>query len=155
MIHAEPFQQRSGGRMNCRIGTTAVELVVAILVIGIVASIGISASTSQAASHAVRTVANETERAFATARRNAIATGTPTALSINSAVGQILVHAEGDTLARLTPALTHGVAISANRDSMAYDQQGLGIGAANLTLVLNRAGAAETLVVSRLGRVRR
>lgn len=141
--------------MDCRNGTTVVEIVVALLVIGIVASIGMTVRSEQAASHAVRSAAQEAERAFATARRNAIATGTPTALSINPAAGEIAIHAGADTLARLTPALTHGVAISANRDSMAYDQQGLGIGASNLTLVLNRAGAAETLVVSRLGRVRR
>jgi len=38
---------------------------------------------------------------------------------------------------------------------MAYAPNGLGYGASNLTLVLRRGERAETLVVSRLGRVRR
>lgn len=131
------------------------ELMVALLILGIVASVGTAARHGQAASHAVRSAAREAEAGFAAARRHAVATGSPTAVSINASAGRIVVHAGADTLSRLAPTLVHGVSLSANRDSMAYDQQGLGIGAANLTLVLTRAGAAETLVVSRLGRVRR
>jgi hypothetical protein len=47
------------------------------------------------------------------------------------------------------------VRLSTSRDSIAFDVRGLGYGAANLTLVARRGSAAETLVVSRLGRVRR
>jgi hypothetical protein len=47
-----------------------------------------------------------------------------------------------------------GVRLSASRDSMAYDARGLGLGAANLSLVIRRGAAAETVFVSRLGRVR-
>jgi len=38
---------------------------------------------------------------------------------------------------------------------MAYAPNGLGYGASNLTVVLRRGSAAETIFVSRLGRVRR
>ena len=48
----------------------------------------------------------------------------------------------------------HGVTLASSRDSLAFDVRGLGYGAANLTLVARRGRAAETLVVSRLGRVR-
>jgi hypothetical protein len=37
---------------------------------------------------------------------------------------------------------------------MVYDPRGLGFGAANLSLVLSRGDAADTLTVSRLGRVK-
>ena len=50
---------------------------------------------------------------------------------------------------------SHGVSLSSSRDSMAYAPNGLGHGASNLTVVLRRGSAAETLFVSRLGRVRR
>jgi hypothetical protein len=46
------------------------------------------------------------------------------------------------------------VSLSTSRDSLAFDVRGLGYGAANLTLVARRGAAADTLVVSRLGRVR-
>jgi hypothetical protein len=46
------------------------------------------------------------------------------------------------------------VALEATRDSLAYGPDGLGVGAANLRLVLRRGAAADTLSVSRLGRVR-
>ena len=50
---------------------------------------------------------------------------------------------------------SHGVMLSASRDSMAYAPNGLGYGAANLTIILRRGESAETIFVSRLGRVRR
>jgi hypothetical protein len=46
------------------------------------------------------------------------------------------------------------VSLGTTRDSIVFDARGLGYGAANLTLVARRGSAAETLVVSRLGRVR-
>jgi hypothetical protein len=49
----------------------------------------------------------------------------------------------------------YGVRVTASRDSMAYDARGLGYGAANLSVVVHRGRVAETVYVSRLGRVRR
>ena len=48
----------------------------------------------------------------------------------------------------------HGVTLATTRDSISFDVRGLGFGAANLTLVARRGAAADTLVVSRLGRLR-
>jgi hypothetical protein len=60
----------------------------------------------------------------------------------------------GVTITRAAFGHAHGVSLSTNRDSLAYDVRGLGYGAANLTLVARRGRAAESLVVSRLGRQR-
>ena len=65
-----------------------------------------------------------------------------------------------DLLSRYGPiasepvGFTHGVSLSSTRDSITFDVRGLGWGAANLTLSVRRGAAAETLTVSRLGRVK-
>jgi hypothetical protein len=41
------------------------------------------------------------------------------------------------------------------RDSIAFYPSGLGYGAANTRLIVSRGAAAETVTVSRAGRVRR
>jgi hypothetical protein len=48
----------------------------------------------------------------------------------------------------------HGVRLGGTRDSLTYDPRGLGRGAANLSIVVRRGTIAETVFVSRLGRVR-
>jgi hypothetical protein len=66
----------------------------------------------------------------------------------------VVVHAGADTLRRLHLRARHGVRLSASRDTMAYAPPGVGHGAANLRVILTRGRAADTVVVSRLGRVR-
>lgn len=138
-----------------RSGATLIELVLALFVLAMLGSTGLAAERQARHTRAVRSAAREAAASFATARRHAIATGRPTALRMDASESRMVVHAGSDTLHRLLVAAAHGVSLTATRDSMAYDPQGLGIGAANLTLILSRHTAAETLVVSRLGRVRR
>lgn len=138
-----------------RQGATLAELLVAVLIISIVGGMGVATSRHAVAARAVNSAANDAVAAFAAARRHAVATGSPAALRLDAQRHQLIVHSGADTIRRLIPRATHGVSLSTTRDSMAYDTHGLGIGAANLTLILSRQTAAETLVVSRLGRVRR
>ena len=48
-----------------------------------------------------------------------------------------------------------GVTLASSRDSLAYSATGLGYGVTNASLVVRRGLAAETVSVSRTGRVRR
>jgi type II secretory pathway pseudopilin PulG len=141
--------------LELRQGATLVELLLAMLVISIVGGMGVATSRHAADTRAVNSAANDAVAAFAAARRHAVATGGPTALRLDADRHQLIIHSGTDTIRRLIPMAAHGVSLSTTRDSMAYDAHGLGIGAANLTLILTRQSAAETLVVSRLGRVRR
>jgi hypothetical protein len=71
---------------------------------------------------------------------------------LDGAGGRVIVHAGPDTLATADFA-ERGVHVAATRDSMAYAPDGLGLGGANLRLVLSRGARADTIMVSRLGRV--
>jgi hypothetical protein len=103
----------------------------------------------------VRSATTEAVAAFAGARRWSIARAARTAVLIDQTNASIVVQSFADTIAYRRLRDVHGVTITASRDSMAYAPNGLGYGASNLTLVLRRGAAAETVVVSRLGRVRR
>jgi hypothetical protein len=48
-----------------------------------------------------------------------------------------------------------GVTLEVSRDSVIYGPSGRGYGATNTTLIVRRGSAADTVTVSRLGRVRR
>jgi prepilin-type N-terminal cleavage/methylation domain-containing protein len=88
------------------------------------------------------------------AREEALAQHALVSLRVDTAAGAVTLHARGERLAIHPLARRYGVTLSATRDSIAFDARGLGYGAANMTLIARRREAANTLVVSRLGRVR-
>jgi hypothetical protein len=103
----------------------------------------------------VRASASDVADLFAIARDQATATGRRTAVRIVGRDGRVVVHAGVDTLVRLELLATRGVSVQTTRDSMAYSASGLGYGASNLRVVVRRGRSADTVSVSRLGRVRR
>lgn len=88
------------------------------------------------------------------AREEAMSLRTPVSVRIDTVLGTLELIARGAAFARSALGETHRVTIRATRDSITFDVRGLGYGAANLTLVAARGGARDTLVLSRLGRVR-
>jgi Tfp pilus assembly protein FimT len=88
------------------------------------------------------------------ARDESVAQHTAITLHIDSAAGTLALSARGEPLASQALGRDRGVTLSANRDSIVFDARGLGYGAANMTLIVRRREAANTLVVSRLGRAR-
>lgn len=135
-------------------GTTLVELAVVLTLIGILAAIAIPALGRRRDRAAVRHAAQLLTDALAVARDAALAGAAPVAVRLGEAGGTITVHSAADTIERHALGTLLGVTLRATRDSMAYGPDGLGIGAANLTAILERGSASDTLVVSRLGRVR-
>jgi prepilin-type N-terminal cleavage/methylation domain-containing protein len=103
---------------------------------------------------AVRAAARSVRDALALAREQAVASGARAAVHFGAGEATVAVHAGPDSLLRLPLGRRHGVTLQASRDSTAYLPSGLGAGAANLSVVLRRGAAAETVTVSRLGRVR-
>ena len=133
-------------------GTTLPELLVALVVSGLLAALALGAAARTVDQARARTAAEEVRQALGLARRVAVLRGERTAVRFDSARGRVTVHVRGDTV--LARALADGVRLAATRESTAYGGDGLGYGAANLRVLVRRGAAAETVVVSRLGRVR-
>lgn len=136
-------------------GTTLPETIVVLCLLGILAVVAGLRVVSFRDRISVRGAATEAATTFALARRWALSRSVRTAVGIDTATATLTVRSYSDTVARRALGASHGVTLAATRDSMAYAPNGLGYGASNLTLVLRRGTRAETLVVSRLGRVRR
>ena len=140
-------------RVARRRGTTLVELLIVLVLMALLAAIVIPAFGARGDRLAARRAAAEVGGAFSTAREIALARAAPAAVLLDSIGPAVTVRVGAETLLRRMP-LADGVLMRTTRDSMAYAPDGLGIGAANLTVVLRRGAAAETVAVSRLGRAR-
>lgn len=136
-------------------GFTLYEIV---LVIALMLILGVLAAPRYVALRdriAVDGAASGIVRALVDARAAAIRLGGRAAVSVDTQNASLAVHVQGDTLARIPLRDLFGVALTSSRDSMAYSATGLGFGATNSSLVVRRGAAAETVSVSRTGRVRR
>lgn len=135
-----------------RLGTTTVEQVVVITLLGLLALLTLTSGVPLLEAAAVETATRDATALFALARDHALAAGERTAVRLDGPRQRVVVHVGPDTLAT-ADLLQRGVHLRATRDSMAYAPNGLGLGAANLRLVLSRGARADTITVSRLGRV--
>jgi prepilin-type N-terminal cleavage/methylation domain-containing protein len=138
-----------------RAGHTLVELSLVLTIIGLLSMIAAHEATLYLDRVAVRSAMAEAAALVARARDEALAQRTVVSLSVDTVAATLALSARGEPLARHALGQAHGVRLSTSRDSISFDVRGLGYGAANLTLVARRGSAADTLVVSRLGRVRR
>jgi prepilin-type N-terminal cleavage/methylation domain-containing protein len=138
-----------------RRGTTVAELIVVLTIVGILLAVALTRTGTARDRASVRAAATETVATLALARRWSLSRASRTAVTFDTMGATLTVRSFTDTVARRDLGSSHGINLSASRDSMAYAPNGLGYGASNLTLVLRRGVAAETVVVSRLGRVRR
>ena len=141
--------------MKSRVGSTLIEQVVVIAVLGVCSATIVAGGSRMLDAASVHNAAREVSELFAMARDRAMATGTRTAIRLDVAQNRMTVHARQDTLARIELYRDHAVHLEATRDSMAYLPSGLGYGAANLRVIVSRGASRDTINVSRLGRVRR
>lgn len=140
-------------RRAARRAATLLELVLALAVLAIAAAIALPAQAAARDAQAVRAATRELVDLLATAHELAVARGAA-AVYLDSAADVVRLRAPGAPPGDLALGALHGVRVEATRDSLAFDGRGLGRGAANLRVVVRRGAAADTVVVSRLGRVR-
>jgi prepilin-type N-terminal cleavage/methylation domain-containing protein len=137
-----------------RAGVTLVELCLVLTLVAILASIAVTQATRYVDRAAARAAVAEAASVLLRARDEAMAQRALVSVRIDTATAALELSTRGVVLSRAALGHAHGVSLSTTRDSLTYDVRGLGYGAANLTMIARRGAAVESLVVSRLGRVR-
>ena len=133
---------------------TIVELTLTLCILSILSAIAIPRAGRLLDSIHVRGAATEIESLFGVARHLAIARGALSTVELDAADRVMYVSVGADTLRRLELGVTHDVQLATTRTRMSYGPTGMGYGAANLSVVVRRNAAVDTVFVSRLGRVR-
>ena len=103
----------------------------------------------------VRSAVSAVSAACALARAAAIARSSPAEVSLVPAEARVLVIAGTDTLADERLGNRFGITLEATATRIRYSPLGHGWGISNARVIARRGRAADTLTVSRLGRVRR
>jgi prepilin-type N-terminal cleavage/methylation domain-containing protein len=137
-----------------RRGLTLVELCLVMTIVGLITTMAVRQFGLYLDRAAARAAVVEAAALVARARDEAVAQRASVSVRFDTTADALELRMGGVVLSRAALGHAHGVSISANRDSLAYDLRGLGYGAANLSLVARRGSAVESLVVSRLGRLR-
>jgi Tfp pilus assembly protein FimT len=134
---------------------TIIESTLAICLICLVGAIAAPGVSRLLDAIEARQAAIEVETLFSAARHLAIARGAQVSVEIDTAKRVVSVRAGEDTLRKRELGKEHQVELKATRVSVAYSPIGIGYGAANVTIIVKRNASVDSIIVSRLGRVRR
>jgi type II secretory pathway pseudopilin PulG len=134
---------------------TIIESTLCVCLIGLLAAIAAPSVSRLFDAIEVREAAIEVETMFSSARHLAIARGAQATVEIDTARRVVAVTIGTDTLRKRELGKDHRVQLKSSRPSVAYSAIGVGYGAANVTVVITRNASCDSVVVSRLGRVRR
>jgi prepilin-type N-terminal cleavage/methylation domain-containing protein len=140
---------------NMRHGATLLEMVLVLTLFAIAMAMALPGFSRMLDMMAVRGATGEAHALFGAARHTAIHRATPVTVELDTSHARIVVRTAADTVRTRDFGSVHGVHLAATRRTTVYAANGLGYGASNLTLVISRGAAADTLTISRLGRVRR
>ena len=137
-----------------RQGLTLLEITIVIAIIALVGAIATPALLHRLDRARVRHATSEILGTLGLARSMAVARESPVTVTFDSARATVTVADGADTLVSRMLGAIYGVGIRSNRDSLVYGPTGLGFGAANQSVVVTRGSASDTVIISRLGRVR-
>ena len=146
---------QSHRRRKHEVGFTLLELLLAVTIICTLTGITIPRTRRLLDAIATRGAAGDAVNMLELARHVAMTRGERVSVDIDSAQARLTMRAGNDTIKRRDEKAIHGVRFAATRTPVVYSQLGMGFGVSNLTIVVTRGQAAETVTVSRLGRVRR
>ena len=130
------------------------EVTIVVALIVLIGAIGTPVLLRRLDRSRVRHATSEIVSALALARTTAVARETRVSAIFDSTQSAIVIAVGNDTLIARMVGAVYGVQLRSNRDSTVYGPTGLGYGAANQSVIISRGAAADTVVISRLGRVR-
>jgi len=131
---------------------TLLEVIVVCAIIGIIASISAPRITHTLDSMAVEGASREVVNAFALGRLAALRYG---GADVRLDSASVSVQAGGRVVYARNVVTNHGVRLRSNTALVRYAATGLATGVSNGTVVISKGASVDTVVVSRLGRVRR
>ncbi|MFI5231761.1 MAG: hypothetical protein ACHQSE_04540 [Gemmatimonadales bacterium] len=137
-----------------RRGTTIVELLVMVAILGVLAAIAVPRAITAMDRLSVRGAAEDVVLTLAAARAAASRGDSPVSFVADTRNGRVRAVRGGEVLAERDVARGRGVRLEASRESVTFAPGGLGWGAANTTIIVSRRSRSDTIVMSRLGRVR-
>ncbi|MGH9424430.1 MAG: pilus assembly FimT family protein, partial [Thermoanaerobaculia bacterium] len=124
---------------------TLIELAVTLCILSILSAIAVPFAGRLLDGIYVRGAVMEIESLFGTARHLAIARAARTTVEIDTTARIVRISAEDDTLREVDIGGDHDVVLSASRARMVYSASGFGYGAANLSVVVRRNSAVDTV----------
>jgi Tfp pilus assembly protein FimT len=141
--------------MRARQGLTVVELVLVCTFTGLVAGIAVPRAISMVDALRIRQAAHEVAGAVTLARAVAIRRGAHARLILDGPQARLRIESGTDTIHQRDLRALHRVSLRASRDTITYAANGTGYGIANSTIVVSLGARAETVTVSRMGRMRK
>src|SRR5215471_7685436 len=117
---------------------TLAEMVIVLFLTGILLGLAIPRLAAAGDHAAVRAAVIDAASVFLTSRNAAIYRRAPVAVFIDTVASTVAARIDTMLLLRRDLQQGYGVRLATSRDSMAYDARGLGIGAANLSLIVRR-----------------
>lgn len=133
---------------------TLPELALTLALLAIVAATAVPTLAATTARWQVRAAVADLVNALVLTREAALARGAVATFVVDAARGEVTVTCAGDTIARRAVGALHGVTLAASSDSVRYAPDGVATGVSNTTMLVVRGSLIDSVIVSRLGRVR-
>ena len=142
-----------------RKGFTLIELVIAIVLIGVMAAFMFPRIGEGLRRQDVKSARNAITTMHAQAKATAIQRGRPVAMVQRSNRVILLsrhpVTGAVDTIAVQNLAERYGVSLSTTEDSLVFDARGLGMESSSTRITVSKAGISDTIVITSIGSVLR
>jgi prepilin-type N-terminal cleavage/methylation domain-containing protein len=133
-------------------GFTAIELLIVCVIIGVMLAIAAPRVRAMTDAISVDAAAREIMSVFAVARLVALR-DRGAEVRVDSMTVRLISH--GGLVRERRVADAHGIRIRTTLGVVRYAATGIGLGLSNGSIYLSKGAAADTIVISRLGRVRR